>query len=737
MEHGKCVGRVSALAFALGLGWAVATAPAVAHAEPAGPTANDTSVGSADTAPDTTPGTTADGSDTEPTAGSPAGEPASAGPRTGTGSAGADGATGAADDDDLDLDAVGRELAADEAAAESPTESTDSTPGTESPEDEAAVPEVDEIDGPPARDDARGRSAGNRSVAAAVVTDAPTAEPSDTDTSSTDADPEPGTDDLPGDESPGPLGESEVPAVNPAPAARTGLAPNRPDIRLVRPAQPRLHTLLSNLVAGVLAPLSLPVPATPLQPAVLTALLATVRDELERAVSVRQRNFTALQTVSQQSSDTPNVLVIGVDGVTLSRILADPQDYPAFIALMGGGTTAASTIAGHTTLSNPSWTTILTGVWGERTGVINNVFTPWTYDRWPTVFTQLERLDPLINTTAIANWDVIAAIAGSGAIRADNIYFVPQLPDDPNWLLTDDAVGAITVNVIEGASPDEANFVFSYFVGVDENGHMYGGDSPEYAAALRNLDANLAAIMAAIEQWESVNGESWTVVVVTDHGHQPQLGLGHGFQSPPETTTFVIARGEHFTAGAMNNTYRISDVTPTVLTLFGGTPAAYSDGVPLMDRDGHTVPIGDEDLLIRALRDAAAMYGFPDIPTDIALGIRTVFASIPYFIDLFTDSIVADLQAVAEQDIFLVSALAALAVLPVQFTGDVLYVTTNVVAQIVAWLTGVSGASIFPLLPPPPPGAYIPQPPTALDLLTVAACPGDADQPAQCAAVAA
>ena len=28
---------------------------------------------------------------------------------------------------------------------------------------------------------------------------------------------------------------------------------------------------------------------------------------------------------------------------------------------------------------------------------------------------------------------------------------------------------------------------------------------------------------------------------------------------------------------------------------------------------------------------------------------------------------------------------------------------TNVPAQIVAWLTGVSGASIFPLLPPAPP----------------------------------
>ena len=53
-------------------------------------------------------------------------------------------------------------------------------------------------------------------------------------------------------------------------------------------------------------------------------------------------------------------------------------------------TDSAPSIVGHTTVSNPSWTAILTGAWNNKTGVINNVYTPTTYDRWPTVFTQLE-----------------------------------------------------------------------------------------------------------------------------------------------------------------------------------------------------------------------------------------------------------------------------------------------------------------------------------------------------------
>jgi len=45
---------------------------------------------------------------------------------------------------------------------------------------------------------------------------------------------------------------------------------------------------------------------------------------------------------------------------------------------------------------------------------------------------------------------------------------------------------------------------------------------------------------------------------------------------------------------------------------------------------------------------------------------------------------------------------------PVRLIGNLTYVVTNVVAQIVARLTGVTGASIFPLWPPAPPSVESP-----------------------------
>ncbi|MCZ0732310.1 alkaline phosphatase family protein [Mycolicibacterium iranicum] len=487
--------------------------------------------------------------------------------------------------------------------------------------------------------------------------------------------------------------------------------------------KPTVTKVVSDGVSSLPAP-EQPSPAAPLQGSTLLASLAAARDELER--NTLRRTAVTTQQADVLDVGTPNVLVIGVDGTNLSRVLAHPELTTNFFKLIQGSTTAASTIVGHTTISNPSWSSILTGAWGEKTGVINNVFTPWTYSKWPTVFTQLETLNPAIETTSIANWNVISAIAASG-LGVDNLINVPEQEDDPRWLEADDLVGEYTEAAIAAARADVANLIFSYFVGVDENGHMYGGDSPEYLEAIANFDENLGAIMEAVDDWEDLTGEQWTIMMVTDHGHQPQKGFGHGFQSPDETSTFVIANSLGlFTEGGVNLKYSIVDVTPTVMHLFGYEPAEDSDGVSLTDLANSTVLPGDNDALLRkALQDAIAMYGYPDIGTNIALSVRTIVATIPYYVDNIVNGITSGLQSLADQDIFLISPLAQLAIIPVDIVGDIAYIATNIVAQIVAWLTGVEGASIFPLQRPTTPTfPWPPEESSTPDLVAVACTDG-------------
>lgn len=670
MGYARHIGRVGALAVTLGVGMAIAT-PGIAYAETTGDTSSSssTSTGAGSTNSPSSTGTGATDTDTDARDDDGAGSDPNPDPN----------ASSDTDDEADDDDTLGEEDDVQEPVDDVDEEPDETPPADENVpgEDATLGGEHDESNPVPEKDDSNQPLESSPPEGARGVTvpdpsdDADTSldeeEPQDTNLQNTNTVDEPSTAVS--------LFSVGPPVNDPVPSSVSLAAVVEPQ------PQPTLVTVIAQLVSAVLDPLMSWGSGIPFVGPVLIAALGAVRNELERILNPQATKVVAQQTNSLVVDPTKQrVLLIGVDGANLSRILADAENEN-FLKLIEDSTNSAPSIVGHTTISNPSWTAILTGVWGERTGVINNVFTPWTYNSFPTVFNQLESLeqpDQEIVTKAIANWNVINAIAGAGSDPVDTNVFIAQVEGDTDWLATDDLVGNETVDAIRGVDGPTPNFLFSYFVGVDENGHLYGGASEQYAEAIRNVDDNLGEIMAEVDTWNAAHpDEQWTIMVVTDHGHQPQQGFGHGFQSPDETATFVIAYGSAFQDGNINLEYEIVDTTPTVVSLFGGTPRADSDGVPLTSLAGSDVDPGDFDALLVALKDQIASNRSPDPLTDLRLSLRTIFATIPYLVYTEFGS--------------------------VPILGDVLYVATNILAQIVAYLTGVQGASIFPLLPPPPP----------------------------------
>lgn len=670
MGHARYIGRVGALAVTLGVGVAMATTPGLAYAEPT----SDSST-SSESSPAAGTGAPSTKESTGPDAAAEPKKPASV--TAGTVTTGTPGGS-KADEPKVDqpkVDPKTDEPKVDPDAVEEPPATDQDTPPPVVDEGPKVVPAPEvAVDRPPSPTGSKNEHPAvtpttTRDVTTDVTAVRPAHQQSKTvsRTASVDA-PAPAST----------TGAALVSAPSPTPtaAAVTALAP------VVAPRPQTLVTVIADFVDALFRPLLNPSSGSPFQIPILSAVLSLVRNEFERVFTPRPAKVGAAPVATQVDPTKQHVLVIGVDGTNLSRILADAENEN-FLDLVQHSTTAASSIVGHTTISNPSWTSILTGVWGERTGVINNVFTPWTYDKWPTVFDQLEGINREIKTMTVANWNVINAISGAGKYGADVNTFVSQVPGDKNWIDTDDAVANETIAALKAA--DTPNFLFSYFVGVDENGHMYGGASEEYRLAIQNMDDNLGLIRAEIALREAA-GEDWTVIVVTDHGHQPQVGFGHGFQSPDETATFVIANGSAFTAGDVNSEYEIVDTTPTVVSLFGGTPRPGSDGVPLTSLGGGSTHPDD---VKEALLAAIATNRYPNLVTNVSLGIRTIFATIPYYVYTFGNDSAAGLPS------FLV--------VPVKVVFDGLYVITNVPAQVVALLTGVSGARIFPILPPAQP----------------------------------
>ena len=435
------------------------------------------------------------------------------------------------------------------------------------------------------------------------------------------------------------------------------------------------------------APLPVPAPFVPVAPA--------------SAVTVNASATTSRNRTASQITEPTHVILIGTDGTNMSKILEYDYDRPGsgFRIVMDQGITGTTTFVGHTTLSGPSWSTILTGAFDNKTGVFNNIFNPAPYISWPTATNLIEYYEPSVDTTVVANWQYINDIAAAGGYPVDVNDFVGF---DTSWEVTDDRVVDRTIDLITNTSASDSAFIFSYQVAVDEAGHEAGGDSPEYRAALINTSNNIARIMAAIDAWEALNpGQQWTVITTTDHGHQPQAGFGHGFNSPLETSSFVIfdLEGDDTYDGLQNLGYSNADITPTIVDLFGIAQRSDFDGAPLQDKGDGIVAPADPRV---SIADALGLYGFPDPITDLVLSLRTVVGAVPYFLNGFVEDITGALQAVVEQDIFLVSTLAGVAEFVVGAVGGALVNVTQAIAGVVARLTG-SGVIPPTDQPLPPP----------------------------------
>ncbi|MBU3750840.1 MAG: phosphodiesterase [Mycobacterium sp.] len=425
------------------------------------------------------------------------------------------------------------------------------------------------------------------------------------------------------------------------------------------------------------------------------------------ASAQRTASPAAAVTASAVGGGPTKVLLIGTDGTNLSKILEYAYDSPAsgFRIAMEDGITGATSLIGHTTISGPSWSTILTGAWDNKTGVINNLFNPAPYLKWPTAINLIEYNKPAVKTAVVADWQYIIDMAGAGGYPADVREFVEFTN---TWEDTDDVVADKTIALIQAAKATDPTFIFSYQVAVDEEGHLHGGGSTQYRDAVINTSENIAKILGAVSTWETANpSEQWTVIITTDHGHQQSKGFGHGFQSPNETSSFVIfdLEGDGANDGKQNLGYTNADITPTIVNLFGIAQRSDFDGVPLQSKTtGIVSPVN----LKQALSDAIATNGYPNIGTDIALGTRTIFASVPYLIDGFVTNITDLLQSVIDRDIFLISGIAQLTKWIVEFNGDLAVGVTQALARVVATLTG-SGTI-------PPSDSPLPAPPANSEL---------------------
>ncbi len=233
-------------------------------------------------------------------------------------------------------------------------------------------------------------------------------------------------------------------------------------------------------------------------------------------------------TLAAYASQTRKVLVIGIDGCRSDAF--QQANTPHLDSLIATGLFTYDAWHLGITVSGPSWSTIMTGVWWNKHGVTSNAYTGSNFNSYPYFPTHAKEIKPSLKCVQVVEW----------APMSDNVY-------NDGWdskLKTPDGDGASTAAVAAAQLADnDLDCMFVYFDAVDLTGHSSGFSptNPSYIQAIENVDANIGIVLNALYSRPNYANEDWLVLITTDHGG---IGTGHGGITWEERHIWWIASGK-------------------------------------------------------------------------------------------------------------------------------------------------------------------------------------------------
>ena len=216
------------------------------------------------------------------------------------------------------------------------------------------------------------------------------------------------------------------------------------------------------------------------------------------------------------------VLVIGIDGCRADALRL--ADAPNINALLDHAVYSFDALTQFPTWSGPGWSSMCTGVWSDKHGVLDNSFVGANYGQYPHFIHRTETHDPSTHSASIVHWSPINTEINT---LCDIEINVP----------TDLEVKDVAVAYLNDNDPD---ILFLAFDDVDHAGHGFGFDPsvPEYMESIHVTDAYVGEIMAALLARPNFIEENWLVLLTPDHGGN---FAGHGGASFEERNIFFIA----------------------------------------------------------------------------------------------------------------------------------------------------------------------------------------------------
>ena len=275
-------------------------------------------------------------------------------------------------------------------------------------------------------------------------------------------------------------------------------------------------------------------------------------------------------TVLAHAADRPSsrVLFIGIDGCRVDALKAVKPSHLQSLIDSGAFSDSANILGtrGDTadTVSGPGWSNLLTGVWADKHGVLNNEFKVMHYDEYPHFFSRLRDVFPRAKTYSYCVWPPIHEKIVSAA---DESRCFRRQKDEASCAEADKRCAAQAVETLAHGDPD---VMFVYFENVDDTGHRKGFHPgiPEYVAAIKEVDNRVGEVLDALHSRPRFKDENWLALVGTDHGGRG-TGHGGGRALPEINTVFLIVSGAGATRGTIEGQTNQVDLVATALAHLG------------------------------------------------------------------------------------------------------------------------------------------------------------------------
>ncbi len=222
----------------------------------------------------------------------------------------------------------------------------------------------------------------------------------------------------------------------------------------------------------------------------------------------------------------PKVLVVGWDGVrldsllvaetpTVDKVAKDGNLYAAY----AGGDLGAETE--QITVSGPGWATVLTGVWAQKHGFVENA-TPHKSPNTPS-FLQ-KAVDEGYSAASSVTWHTI-----NNNILQNELPLISHHENKSDQETLEAAISEIEQGT---------DVIFLSLDHPDIVGHTKGyyPEKRAYIASIEKADAMSGQLIEAIQKRETFAQEAWLVIFVTDHGGKIK---NHGGQTPEERDIYL------------------------------------------------------------------------------------------------------------------------------------------------------------------------------------------------------